>query len=383
MNIQNFIQKNKYWLLIIFVLIFLVLGKTEDEWNIFQKIWDILLPFLIGGILAFILNIPMRLVERKLLFAASGRHRTVVRITSFSVTMAGVIAIIWLVLFFMIPQLIESFSQLGDNVVNFVPKFQSDLETFAVKHPLFGQITDIQTIDSQQMLQSAGNFLNDSAKNIANSTISAIGSVFQGIVTGVIAFAFACYLLFQKEQLQMQVKKVIYAFCSEKTSEKLFQIGIMINKSFTRFFTGQCLEALILGGIFLLAMTIFRMPYALLISVVIACTALVPVFGAFIGCIFGFILIFIVNPQQAIVFLILFFVLQQIEGNLIYPHVVGNSVGLPSIWVLVAVIAGGKLMGIVGMFLFIPLASVCYTLFRQLVYDRLKQKLMPDNQKKL
>lgn len=132
---------------------------------------------------------------------------------------------------------------------------------------------------------------------------------------------------------------------------------------------------MILGGLFLLTLTIFRMPYALLISVVIACTALIPIFGAFAGCIFGVFLIFIVNPQQAVVFLIIFFVLQQIEGNLIYPHVVGNSVGLPSIWVLLAVIAGGKLMGIVGMFLFIPLASVCYTLFRQLVYDRLKEKI--------
>ena len=173
----------------------------------------------------------------------------------------------------------------------------------------------------------------------------------------------------------MQVKKVIFAFCSEERAEKLFGICAMISRSFTRFFTGQCLEALILGGLFLLTLTIFRMPYALLISVVIACTALIPIFGAFAGCIFGVFLIFIVNPQQAVVFLIIFFVLQQIEGNLIYPHVVGNSVGLPSIWVLLAVIAGGKLMGIVGMFLFIPLASVCYTLFRQLVYDRLKEKI--------
>ena len=152
---------------------------------------------------------------------------------------------------------------------------------------------------------------------------------------------------------------MIYAFCSEEKAVKLFGICSLISRSFTRFFTGQCLEALILGGLFLLTLTIFRMPYALLISVVIASTALIPIFGAFAGCIFGFFLIFIVNPKQAIFFL----------------HVVGNSVGLPSIWVLLAVIAGGKLMGIVGMFLFIPLASVCYTLFRQLVYEKLKKKL--------
>ena len=275
----------------------------------------------------------------------------------------------------MIPQLTHSFSMLSENITDFVPQFQSSIEHLNENVPLIGHLTGTQTFDTQQLLQTISDFLKDSAKSITGSTISAIGSVFQGIVTGFLAFAFACYLLFQKEKLQMQVKKVIYAFCSEERAEKLFGICSLISRSFTRFFTGQCLEALILGGLFLLTLTVFRMPYALLISVVIACTALIPIFGAFAGCIFGFFLIFIVNPQQAILFLILFFVLQQIEGNLIYPHVVGNSVGLPSIWVLLAVIAGGKLMGIVGMFLFIPLASVCYTLFRQLVYDKLKKKL--------
>ena len=274
----------------------------------------------------------------------------------------------------MIPQLTRSFSTLSENITDFIPQFQSNIEKLGQSVPLIGHLTGTQSFDTRQLQQTVSGFLKDSAQTITGSTLSAIGSVFQGIVTGFLAFAFACYLLFQKEKLQMQVKKVIYAFCSEDKAEKLFGICSMISRSFTRFFTGQCLEALILGGLFLLTLTIFRMPYALLISVVIACTALVPVFGAFAGCIFGFFLIFIVNPQQAVLFLIVFFVLQQLEGNLIYPHVVGNSVGLPSIWVLLAVIAGGKLMGVVGMFLFIPLASVCYTLFRQLVYDRLNKK---------
>ncbi|WP_455194604.1 AI-2E family transporter [Eubacterium ramulus] len=375
MKFQNFIEKNKYLLLIIAILLILLLGKTNTEWNLLHTIWEILLPFLIGCILAFILNIPMRFIEKRLLRQKSNRYRTSIRIISFLLTLLIVVAVIWLILFFMIPQLTQSFSMLSENITDFVPQFQSSIEHLNENAPLIGHLTGTQAFDTQQLLQAISDFLKDSAKTITGSTISAIGSVFQGIVTGFLAFAFACYLLFQKEKLQMQVKKVIYAFCSEERAEKLFGICAMISRSFTRFFTGQCLEALILGGLFLLTLTIFRMPYALLISVVIACTALIPIFGAFIGCIFGVFLIFIVNPQQAVVFLIIFFVLQQIEGNLIYPHVVGNSVGLPSIWVLLAVIAGGKLMGIVGMFLFIPLASVCYTLFRQLVYDRLKEKI--------
>ncbi len=375
MKLQNFIEKNKYLLLIIGILLILFLGKTNTEWNLLRTIWEILLPFLSGCILAFILNIPMRFIEKRLLRQKSNRYRTPIRIASFLLTLLIVAAIIWLILFFMIPQLTHSFSMLSENIADFVPQFQSGMEHLNENIPMIGHLTGTQTFDTQQLQQAISDFLKDSARSITGSTISAIGSVFQGIVTGFLSFTFACYLLFQKEKLQMQVKKVIYAFCSEERAVKLFGICSMISRSFTRFFTGQCLEALILGGLFLLALTIFHMPYALLISVVIACTALIPIFGAFVGCIFGFFLIFIVNPQQAFLFLILFFVLQQIEGNLIYPHVVGNSVGLPSIWVLLAVIAGGKLMGIVGMFLFIPLASVCYTLFRQLVYEKLKNKL--------
>ncbi len=374
MKLPDFIKKNKYLLLIIAVLLILLLGKTNAEWNLLCTLWEILLPFLIGCILAFILNIPMRFIEKRLFRQKSNRHRTLIRIASFLLTLLMVTAVIWLILFFMIPQLTRSFSTLSENITDFIPQFQSNIKKLGQSVPLIGHLTGTQSFDTRQLQQTVSDFLKDSAQTITGSTLSAIGSVFQGIVTGFLAFAFACYLLFQKEKLQMQVKKVIYAFCSEDKAEKLFGICSMISRSFTRFFTGQCLEALILGGLFLLTLTIFRMPYALLISVVIACTALIPVFGAFAGCIFGFFLIFIVNPQQAVLFLIVFFVLQQLEGNLIYPHVVGNSVGLPSIWVLLAVIAGGKLMGIVGMFLFIPLASVCYTLFRQLVYDKLKKK---------
>ena len=140
------------------------------------------------------------------------------------------------------------------------------------------------------------------------------------------------------------------------------------------FFTGQCLEAMILGCMFVVVMSILRFPYALLVGILIAFTALIPIFGAFIGCAVGTFLILMENPMQALAFIIVFLLLQQIEGNLIYPHVVGNSVGLPSIWVLVAVSLGGSLMGVVGMLVFIPLVSVVYTLFRKYVYRRLKER---------
>ena len=164
------------------------------------------------------------------------------------------------------------------------------------------------------------------------------------------------------------------AFMPEDWKNIFLALGEVVNKSFTNFFTGQCLEAVILGAMFLVVMTILRLPYALLISILIAFTALIPMFGAFIGCGVGALLIFMISPIKALIFIVVFLVLQQIEGNFIYPHVVGNSVGLPSIWVLVAVSMGASLMGVVGMLIFIPIVSVVYTLLRGIVNRRLKEK---------
>ena len=170
------------------------------------------------------------------------------------------------------------------------------------------------------------------------------------------------------------MKKALYALLPKNVVTYTLHVCSLANKTFASFITGQCIEAVILGSMFFVTMTLFRFPYAMLVGVLIAFTALIPVFGGFIGCWIGFFLILMVSPVQAIVYLGLFLVLQQIEGNLIYPHVVGNSVGLPSIWVLAAVTLGGSLMGVVGMLVFIPLVSVIYALFREWVYKRLKEK---------
>ena len=178
----------------------------------------------------------------------------------------------------------------------------------------------------------------------------------------------------QKERLGRQVRKVLQAFMPAKRVARVIYICSLSYRTFSNFITGQCIEAVILGTMFFIVMSIFQFPYALLVGVLIAFTALIPIFGAFIGCIVGALLILMVNPMQALMFVIMFLILQQIEGNLIYPHVVGNSVGLPSIWVLVAVTLGGNLMGVAGMLIFIPLMSVAYALFREWVYRRLAKK---------
>ena len=199
-------------------------------------------------------------------------------------------------------------------------------------------------------------------------------SIVSGVTTFFIAFSFACYILFQKEKLHVQVRKVFFAFIPKRKAEVILEVCSLTYRTFANFLAGQCLEAVILGSMFVITLSILKMPYALLIGIIIAFTALIPIFGAFIGCALGCLLIFMVSPKQAILFILVFLILQQIEGNLIYPHVVGSSVGLPSIWVLAAVTVGGNLLGIVGMLIFIPLVSVLYTLFREYVYLRLKKQ---------
>ena len=228
--------------------------------------------------------------------------------------------------------------------------------------------------DWDKIVETLIDFLKNGAGNMLNSTLTAAKSIISGISTFVIAFVFAIYILLQKKKLRIQAKKVLFAFVRKDRAEAVVKVSSLTYNTFSSFLTGQCLEAVILGSIFVVVMTIFRLPYALLVGIFIAFTALIPIFGAFLGCAVGAFLIFMVDPMKALMFIVLFLVLQQIEGNLIYPHVVGNSVGLPSIWVLAAVSIGGSLMGVVGMLIFIPIVSVAYALFREIVYLKLKKQ---------
>jgi len=273
-----------------------------------------------------------------------------------------------------VPELGRTLLNLGKTIQEFVPQAQAwAIELFHEYESITEKIAKID-FKWDVIVENAIDFLKNGAGNVLGSTYEAAKSIISGIATFFIAVVFSCYILLQKEKLGEQVKKLMCAFMPEDWKNIFLALGGVIHKSFTNFFTGQCLEAVILGLIFLVVLLIFKMPYALLISVLIAFTALIPVFGAFIGCAVGALLIFMVDPVKALIFVIIFLVLQQLEGNFIYPHVVGSSVGLPSIWVLVAVTVGAKLMGVVGMLIFIPLTSVVYTILRGIVNRRLGLK---------
>ena len=240
------------------------------------------------------------------------------------------------------------------------------------------QYTDLESIDWTTLIQKVASFAGDRVTTWFDGAFSAIGSVTSAIVNTLVSIIFALYALSRKEILARQGRRLAYSLLSEKNADRIIRIVRLSNTTFSNFISGQCLEALILGCMFAIGMAVLKLPYIALVSVIIAVTALVPLVGAFIGCALGCLFILVDSPVQALTFLVLFLVLQQIEGNLIYPKVVGTSIGLPGMWVLVAVSVGSELMGIMGMLVMIPLVSVMYTLLREFTQKRTMERNIPD-----
>lgn len=367
--------------IITFTLILMaVLMNFKAVGNYIVFLWGIIFPFVLGGAIAFILNIPMSAIEKQFSKIKTKSKKgeklrnRIIRPVSMVLAILLVFLIIGLVIGVVVPQLGQTINNIGESMSKSLPKIQAWLEQiFQDQEEIVNYIKNLD-FDWQNWLNSIKDFAWSGAGSVLSYTMSATMMVVNGVVTFFIAVIFALYILVQKENLGRQCKKLITAIFPQKTVDKILTICTLSYKTFSRFITGQCLEAMILGTMFFVAMTIFRLPYALLVGVLIAFTALIPIVGAFIGCFVGALLILMVNPMQAVFFVILFLILQQVEGNLIYPHVVGNSVGLPSIWVLFAVTVGGKLMGVMGMLVFIPLMSVLYSLLREWVNHRISVK---------
>lgn len=358
-------------------LLVVALWKFDVVLGVLKTIGQIIFPFILGGAIVFVINVPMSFLEKKIFENIKKENkaaRKLARPVSLLLTIVLVVGVIALVMIGVIPQLTKTMGSLMINITDFIPQIKIWIRDFFHDNREIMNLVDQVQFKPDQAIRWGISLLGNGAGNMMNTTVSAVGSVVSGLATFFIAFSFACYVLFQKEKLHVQVRKVLLAFLPKQKADAFLKVCSLTYRTFANFLTGQCLEAVILGCMFVVTLSILRMPYALLIGVLIAFTALIPIFGAFIGCAVGSFLIFMVSPKQAIIFIIVFLVLQQIEGNLIYPHVVGESVGLPSIWVLAAVTIGGNLMGIVGMLVFIPLLSVVYTIFRKVVYQRLKKR---------
>lgn len=345
----------------------------------FGWIMGLIFPFILGSAIAFIMNVPMKGIE-KLLGKIKRLHSDKIkRVLSFFITLLAVFFVVMLVVLVVVPELVNTTNSLIKQLPVAYDSLMAYLDKLNDRWPQVMSLVNDSNLDLQAVTAKVVTWLQNSAVDFLGSTVGFVGGVVSAITTFFIAFTFAIYVLFKKETLSAQAKKILYATLSTKAADRIIYIGRLSNTTFSNFLSGQCVEAVILGSMFFVTMSILRMPYALMMWILISLTALIPIFGAFIGLFVGTFLILIANPVQAIAFIIMFFVIQQIEGNLIYPHVVGGSVGLPSIWVLVAVTLGGKLMGIAGMLIFIPLCSVCYTLLGDLVNRRLEErKISPE-----
>lgn len=343
----------------------------------FWFLWHLFFPFILGACFAFVLNVPMRSIEKGLFSKAHPRVKRFGRGISLVLALLMIIAILVLMVLLIAPEVGRSIDTLISGLPGFGRRVAAWAASLAERFPEAGDLIAELRFDWQSLVTSALNTVKDMGETVFNSTVNAAGSLVSGVVNFVVALVFSIYILLQKEKLMRQGKMLLYALLPEKRVEPLLDVLRLSDRTFSRFLSGQCVEALILGGMFFVSMTILRFPYAVMIGALVAFTALIPLVGAFIGCFVGAFLILIVDPMRALWFVVLFLVLQQIEGNLIYPHVVGNSVGLPSIWVLVAVTIGGNLMGIAGMLIFIPLCSVGYVLLRGWCYNRLKKRKIP------
>ncbi|MDO4272754.1 MAG: AI-2E family transporter [Eubacteriales bacterium] len=371
-------MKKIMYLITFAVLLYVGVQNLGIVLDFIGVIWGLSFPFILGGAIAFVLNVPMKFAEKHLFERAKKKGnkaaRNLARPVSLVLAILLVVVIILVVVLVVAPELGNTIVSVAKKIEESIPKLQDWIEHTFSSNPMIIQWANSIDFQTEKMLNSALSVLKSGVDNILSSTISVTMGILSTAMNVGIGFIFACYVLLQKERLIVQVKKALYAMFPKKGVETAGHVFSLANRTFANFITGQCIEAVILGSMFFVTMTVFKFPYALLVGVLISFTALIPVFGGIIGCWIGFFLILMVSPMQAVMFLILFLVLQQIEGNLIYPHVVGNSVGLPSIWVLVAVTMGGSLMGVVGMLVFIPLVSVIYSLFREWACKRLEEK---------
>lgn len=378
MNLSDGLIRDIKKLILFTAVVFLCLWKHEVALTALNGIIHIIYPFLIGGAIAFLINVPMNYIEKHL-FPEQKKVKNawisrIARPVSLLLVLAALLCLILAFFFILIPQLIRTWKELGQELRTILPAAQSWISKHLQDDPQVQEWVNGLRLDERSLTWWKSFLEKGWPADFFGSAVTLMRGIISKAAAIVVGFAFACYALLQKEQLKHQGRKLLYAFLPKGRADAVVEVLALTYDTFSSFLIGQSLEAVILGTMFLVSMLLFRMPYAVLIGLVIAVTALVPVFGAFAGCGIGFTLILIEDPGKAAGFLVLFLLLQQMEGNLIYPRVVGNSVGLPPIWVLASVSIGGSLMGVAGMILFIPLASVSYALFREIIALLLKKR---------
>ncbi len=348
--------KDKLLLITYAIVLFVVLLNYQWVGGVLKDLFKLLLPFIIGGIVAFILNVLVKLIEDSILKKLKRGRRLASIILSFGF----IIGFIAIILFILIPQ-IQNASQI---FVENIPEYQQNIYNLGQKIGLNTEELKILNLENNKLREEITALISKNSDRIINFSMGFANSLFSTLCNFFIGLVFAIYILLDKEQLTRQIKKLLKRVCNTKIYNFIINLGQMSYASFSNFIKVQVIEACVLGGLCFAGMLILGLPYAATVSVLVGVTALVPIFGAFAGCIVAAFLIFMVSPLESVIFIIFFLILQQIEGNFIYPRVVGGRVGLPSIWVLVAVVIGGSVGGIFGMLFAVPLMAVIYNLLK-------------------
>lgn len=376
MNLDKENTKKIIFIVAIGIVIYLGLQNLGTLFGSLQGLIKILNPFILGACIAFILNVGVNLIETKWI-KNKKKNKFIQRIKrplSIFLAMLILFAAIFFVIFLVIPGLIDTIDSIKTYIPGIANNVQNWLYDMTNQYPQINDTIKNINIDWNNLDDETMKLLQSWAGTILSSSINILAAIFSGVTNFVIGLIFAVYILLQKEKLGMQFKKIMQAYMKPELMEKTLKIFKVTNSAFTKFITGQVTEACILGFLCFLGMVVLGMPYALTIAVLIGFTALIPIFGAFIGAGIGALLIAVQSPMLALGFIVFIIILQQIEGNIIYPKVVGNSVGLPGIWVMVAVTVGGSLWGITGIAVSVPIASILYALLREDVNNRILEQ---------
>lgn len=357
------------------IVLYWVLNDMERVKSILSAGLMIAQPFLVGACIAFILNVPMRAIERQVKKIPNlPADRTI----SILLTLTVVGLVVTLVFQLLIPQVRETAEIIAQQLPPFIERMEGMIRRFLEENPQIQQWlwenTDLEKLDWGALAQQGIDLVGETLGKVLGNTVGLVKSFISSIWSIIVSVIFSLYCLSNKEQLSRQGRRLLYSLLPERWSDEIIRIGRLSNSTFSNFFAGQCIEVMILGCMFAVVMTILKMPYVPLVSVLVAVTAFVPIVGAWIGCVLGAFFIMVNDPMQALAFVVMFLILQQVENNLIYPRVVGTSVGLPSMWTLVAVSIGADIMGVAGMVLMIPVCSVLYTLLREFTADRVRIK---------
>lgn len=367
----------KYFLLA--AVLILAITRFNVLLEFIKRLWGIVFPLVLGGIMAYILNIIMSKLEKY--YFPKSRNRLIQkskRIVCIFLSFFLIMLIIFLIFRLVIPELINTITMIGHWIPIELAKLQKFLAGYADQIPQLEKWINSLSFDWEATGQKLLQYLTSGVGGILGSTISLVGTIGVGVTNFVIGLIFAIYILANKEKLKRQVMKVTTAYCKPALVNKALGVLKVANETFSSFIVGQCTEAVILGTLCIIGMKICQFPYAPMIGTFIGATALIPVVGAYLGGAVGFLMILTVSPLKAVLFIVFLVVLQQLEGNIIYPRVVGSSIGLPGMWVLAAVTIGGGVAGVGGMLLGVPLAATVYKLLRIDVNRRIPKKVQAE-----